>query len=235
MPIYSSDSDDQPASTARLFGRERPLHAILGGGKVADILLWRDKSLSAALLLGATMIWFLFEIVEYNFVSLLCHISILMMLVVFIIYAGSGFGNWYYPLPPLQNVPSPLTVACKSPPDIRDITIPEHAFRWLFSKINWLLLKFYDISSGKDFKQFCLALVSLWILSVVGNYFSSLNLLYTGFVCMEIIPALYERYEREVDYLASRGNRDVKKLYKNFDSKVLTKIPRGPVKEKKFR
>lgn len=33
MPIYASDSDDQPASTTRLFSRERPMHAILGGGK----------------------------------------------------------------------------------------------------------------------------------------------------------------------------------------------------------
>ncbi|KAK3031578.1 hypothetical protein RJ639_036377 [Escallonia herrerae] len=215
MPIYSSDSDDQPASTARLFGRERPMHTILGGGKVADILLWRDKSLSAALLLGATMIWYLFEVVEYNFVSLLCHISILMMLVLFIIYAGSGFANW-------------------SPPDVRDITIPEHAFRWLFSKINWLLLKFYYISSGKDFKQFCLVSNSSPLRRNTIPALFSIFFKY-GFVCMEIIPALYERYEREVDYLASRGNRDVKKLYKKFDSKVLTKIPRGPVKEKKFR
>lgn len=33
MPIYASDSDDQPATTTRLFSRERPMHAILGGGK----------------------------------------------------------------------------------------------------------------------------------------------------------------------------------------------------------
>lgn len=33
MPIYASDSDDQPATTRRLFSRERPMHAILGGGK----------------------------------------------------------------------------------------------------------------------------------------------------------------------------------------------------------
>lgn len=38
MPIYSSDSDDQPATTSRLFGRERPLHQILGGGKGNFIL-----------------------------------------------------------------------------------------------------------------------------------------------------------------------------------------------------
>lgn len=56
-----------------------------------------------------------------------------------------------------------------------------------------------------------------------------------GVVCLETLPALYERYEEEVDHLATKGNRDAKKLYKKFDSKVLNKIPRGPVKEKRFR
>lgn len=217
MPIYSSDSDDQPTSTTRLFGRERPLHAILGGGKVADIVLWRNRNLSAAMLIVFTLIWFLFEVVGYNFVSLLCHISIIFMIILFVWYTGAGLANW-------------------SPPDVGDFTIPESTFRWLFGKINLFLLRFYDISSGKDFGHFFLVIALLWILSIIGNYFSSINLLYLGFVCLETLPALYERYEREVDYLATKGNRDAKKLYKKFDARVLNKIPRGPVlKQKKFR
>ncbi len=52
---------------------------------------------------------------------------------------------------------------------------------------------------------------------------------------MQTLPVFYERYEEEVDYLATRGNRDLKKLYTKFDSNVLNKIPRGPVKNKKFK
>lgn len=47
------------------------------------------------------------------------------------------------------------------------------------------------------------------------------------------LPALYERYQDEVDYLAGKGSRDVKKLYKKIDHRILNKIPRGPIKEKK--
>ncbi|KAM7484593.1 hypothetical protein LguiA_000602 [Lonicera macranthoides] len=216
MPIYSSDSDYQNAPAPRLFGRQRPLYSILGGGKLADIILWREKNLSAAILIGVTMFWFLFQVVEYNFVSLICHISILIMLIVFIWSSGATLAYW-------------------SPPDIRDLTVPESSFRWLLAKFNRLLLKFCEISSGKDFTHFFLAVASLWILSVLGNYFSSINLLYLGFLCMETIPALYERYEREVDHLVIKGNQDAKKLYKKFDANVLTKIPRGPVKQNKFR
>ncbi|KAL8112191.1 hypothetical protein AgCh_019763 [Apium graveolens] len=216
MPIYASDSDDQPATTTRLFSRERPMHAILGGGKVADILLWKNKNLSAALLIVFTVIWFLFEVVEYNFVSLLCHISIIFMISLFVWYTGAGFANW-------------------NPPNVRDFTIPESSVRWLFAKINKFLLRFYDISTGKDFSKFFMVIALLWVLSVIGNYFSSINLLYLGFIGLETLPFLYEKYESEVDYLASKGNRNAKKLYKKFDAKVLNKIPRGPVKEKKFR
>ncbi|KAG8382853.1 hypothetical protein BUALT_Bualt05G0122400 [Buddleja alternifolia] len=213
MPIYS-DSDDHPAGPSRLFGREKPLHAILGGGKVADVLLWRNKNLSAAILIGLTVIWFLFEVVEYNFVTLLCHISILMMLILFVWSTGAGLID-------------------RSPPDPRAITIPESTFKWLYAKLNRTLLKIYDVSSGKDMKTFFMAVVFLWVLSGIGNYFSSLNLLYTGFLCLITLPALYERYQYEVDYLASKGNKDMKKWYKKIDTEILNKIPRGPVKAKK--
>ncbi|KAE8655204.1 Reticulon-like protein B3 [Hibiscus syriacus] len=63
----SSDSDSnhgKPASPSsvkakiyRLFGRERPVHHILGGGKPADVFLGRNKKISAGFLGGVTAIW----------------------------------------------------------------------------------------------------------------------------------------------------------------------------------
>lgn len=44
---------------------------------------------------------------------------------------------------------------------------------------------------------------------------------------------MYERYEDEVEHLANKGRRDLKKLYKQVDSNVLGKIPRAEVKDKK--
>ncbi|CAN4124871.1 unnamed protein product [Withania somnifera] len=218
MPIYSSDSDDPypsySAPTRRFLAHERPMHATLGGGKVADILLWRDKTLTTSILIGFTVIWSLFEVMEYNFVTLLCHISMSMMLILFIWSMGAGFIDW-------------------NPPDFRAFMISESTFRWLCGKFNSMLAKFYEISSGKDFRTFS-SITSLWILSIIGNYFSSLNLLYLGFVCLATLPALYERYQNEVDYLVSQGNQDMKKLYNKFDTEVLNKIPRGPVKQKKI-
>ncbi|CAI9096136.1 OLC1v1032218C1 [Oldenlandia corymbosa var. corymbosa] len=219
MSSYSSysESDEEPSIPKRLFGRQRNMHQILGGGKVADILMWENKNLSAAILIGVTVIWFLFEVAEYNFITLLCHTSIMVMIIMFLWSTLAAFFDW------------------SNPPDFRDITIPEEKFRWLFGKVNWWLLKLYDISSGKDFRTFFLAITFLWVLSVTGSNFSSLNLLYLGFLSLMTLPAFYEHYEDEVNHLATQGRRDLKKLYRKFDATVLSKIPRGPVRSKKTR
>ncbi|KAL6571064.1 hypothetical protein OROGR_000614 [Orobanche gracilis] len=212
MTIYSSDSDDhRPAamSPKSFLGTEKPLHDILGGGKAADILLWRNDKLSAGILIGLTIIWFLFEFGEYNFISLACHVSIITMLILFLWSSGAGLVAW-------------------NQPDPKAMTIPESTFRWLFSEINKMLLKFYHVSSGKDSKAFFLAIAFLWMLSGIGNCLSPLSLLYIGFLGLMTLPASYERYRNEVDSLANKGDRYVKKVYKKIDSKILNKIPRGP-------
>ncbi|XP_061357738.1 reticulon-like protein B14 [Gastrolobium bilobum] len=212
MPTRSHE----PAQRPGLFGRQRPLHALLGEGKLADILLWKDKMLSGGIVAGFSIVWFLFEVVEYNFVTLLCHILMALMLILFVWYNAAGLITWRLP-------------------DIYDFEIPESTFRYFYNKLNFLLRRFYDISTGKDLTHFFVTIAGLWVMSTIGNFFSALNLLYIMFLCLVTLPIMYERYESEVDYLASKGNQDVKRLFKTLDSKVLNKIPRGPVKERKYK
>ncbi|XP_052179313.1 reticulon-like protein B9 [Diospyros lotus] len=219
MPNHtSSDSDDE--RMGKNFGRERPVHDILGGRKVADVLLWRDKRVSAAILLTISTIWFLFEVVEYNFVTLLCHITITTMLLIFIWCMGADIFKW-------------------PPPRIPDVILDDSSFRevaavW-HAKLNHFFRKCFDVACGNDFRHFILALGCLWIVSVIGNYVSTLNLLFVGCVSLLTLPYLYERYEEEVDHLVGKANRQIRKSYKKFDAEVLRKIPRGPVKEKKAK
>ena len=63
---------------------------------VADVLLWKDKRISAAILVGIGLIWFLFEVSEYSFLTLLCHISISALLVIFVWHKGAETFNGYY-------------------------------------------------------------------------------------------------------------------------------------------
>ncbi|KHN03213.1 Reticulon-like protein B9, partial [Glycine soja] len=177
-----------------------------------------DRYVSGALLGGMTVIWFLFEIVEYNFVALLCHISITTMLVLFIWSTVADIFKW-------------------KGPQIPNIVLQESFFHDLASilhkRFNQLLPMLLHISCGIDLPIFLLNIVSLYILSVIGSYFSFVNLLYIGFLCMQTLPIVYERYEEEINNWVSDIIIVIRKNYRRFNKNYLNKIPRGPVKAKK--
>ncbi|XP_057529224.1 reticulon-like protein B14 [Amaranthus tricolor] len=217
MPIYSDFNEQASGSSqpSMFFRRNKPLHSYLGGRKVADVLLWRNKALTTTILAGFSMIWFLFVVVEIHFITVLCYLLMTFMLILFISIQGATFFKWRVPT-------------------INDIQVSETTARYIQSRINYLLTIFYRISCGQESARFFGALASLWLLSILGSYSSALNVLYVGFLCLITIPVLYEQYEREVTYIATQGKRDMKRIYNKLDSKFISKIPRGPVKEKKY-
>ncbi|XP_015698712.1 reticulon-like protein B9 [Oryza brachyantha] len=215
-PHFPSDSDSE--QHARMpFYRHKSIHRHFGGGQVADILLWKNRNLSAGILAGATLMWFLFNVVEYNIIPLLCQIAMLAMLVIFI---------W-------SNAAQLLD---RAPPSIPETIISEHAFREMaltvHYKVAYSASVLYDIACGKDLKRFLLVVGSLLVLSAIGSSCRFTSLLYIGFLCAHTLPVLYQRYKTEVDHLVAKGSEDIKKFYYKVDSNLLNKIPRGPVKTK---
>ncbi|ONM28292.1 Reticulon-like protein B4 [Zea mays] len=79
------------AKVFRLFGREQPIHKALGGGKPADVFLWRNKNISAGVLGGATAIWILFELLGYHLLTFVCHGLIFALGVLFLWSNASSF------------------------------------------------------------------------------------------------------------------------------------------------
>lgn len=61
----------------------------------ADVLLWRNKKISASVLSGATAIWVLFEWLNYHFLTLVCLALVLGMLAQFVWTNASGLFNGY--------------------------------------------------------------------------------------------------------------------------------------------
>lgn len=55
----------------------------------ADLLLWRDKKLSAVVLSGATAIWILFDVLEYHLLTLVCH-GLILGLVGLFLWSNAG-------------------------------------------------------------------------------------------------------------------------------------------------
>ncbi|KAG8373341.1 hypothetical protein BUALT_Bualt11G0014100 [Buddleja alternifolia] len=79
-----------------------------------------------------------------------------------------------------------------------------------------------------------LVVVGLWVLSLMGNCFNFLTLFYICFVLLQTVPVLYEKYEDQVDAFAEKAEAELKKHYVVFNVKVLSKIPKGSLKYKKF-
>jgi hypothetical protein len=46
--------------------------------------LWKDKKISAAVIGGATVLWVLFEVVDYHFLTLISHVLIGVLAILFL-------------------------------------------------------------------------------------------------------------------------------------------------------
>jgi hypothetical protein len=213
----SSSPSSLKAKMFRLFGREKPVHQVFGGGKPADVFLWRNKKISAGVLGGATAIWVLFELLEYHLLTLVCHIMILVLAVLFLWSNATTFIN-------------------KSPPRIPEVKLSEEPFLQVAAslrvEINRALAVLRQIASGKDLKKFLAVIAGLWVLSILGSYCNFLTLFYITFVLLHTVPVLYEKYDDKIDAFAEKAMFEIKKQYAVFDAKVLSKIPRGPLKNK---
>ncbi|GMJ06490.1 hypothetical protein HRI_004318300 [Hibiscus trionum] len=215
----SSDSDDDKRSHGhkvpfkskvyRLFGREKPLHQVLGAGKPADILLWRNKRVSGGVLGGVTAFWFLFEVLDYHLITLICHILILSLSVLFLWSNASNFIN-------------------NSPPNIPEVVIPEKcllkAASCLTTEINRAVDVVRTVATGKDLKTFLGAVAGLWVVSVLGSCFNFLTLVYVVFLLLYTVPVSYEKYEDKVDAYAEKAIIEIKKQYVILEKKVMANI-----------
>ncbi|XP_006656127.1 reticulon-like protein B2 [Oryza brachyantha] len=202
----------------RLLGEDTSVHKALGGGKTADVLLWKDKKTSAVVIGGATVIWILFEVLDYHLLTLLSHVMIGALAILFLWSKATTFIK-------------------KSPPDIPVVQIPEdvavNVSRALRNDINRALHLFREIALGHDLKKFLGVIVALWVLSEVGSCCDFLTLIYVAVLMLHTVPILYDKYQDKVDHFAGRAHSEACKHYEVLDAKVLSKIPRGPSKPKK--
>ncbi|GAU32333.1 hypothetical protein TSUD_43750 [Trifolium subterraneum] len=227
-----SDSDDDhnknihskrpplPASKAnsvyRLLGRDRPVHMVLGGGKPADILLWRNKKLTGMALGAGTALWVFFELMEYHLITLICHLLILSLGALFLWTNASVFIH-------------------KSPMQIPNISIPQEsiieAVTVLRIEINRGFTILREIGTGRDIRKFLTVVGVLWVISVIGSWFNFLTLFYLFYLSLFTLPLVYEKNEDQVDALAEKAMIEIKKQYAVLDAKVLSQIPIAGMKK----
>ncbi|ONI07263.1 hypothetical protein PRUPE_5G110100 [Prunus persica] len=216
--VSSGHAASLKAKAYSLFGREKPVHNVFGGGKAADVFLWRDKKGSASVLIAITIIWVFFELLGYHLLTLMAHCLILVLAMLFLWSNASTFIN-------------------KSPPRIPQVKIPEKPVLQIASaitiEINRAFVILREIASGKDLKQFLSVIAGLWVLSILGKWYNFLTLVYIVVVLLFTLPVFYEKYDDQVDAFAEKAMIEIKKQYAVFDAKVLSKVPKGQMKDKK--
>ncbi|KAK4579667.1 hypothetical protein RGQ29_029367 [Quercus rubra] len=99
-------------------------------------------------------------------------------------------------------------------------------------KINNVLHMAHDITLGKDFKLFFKVVVCMWLLSVIGSYFSFFTLAYIGTIISITVPAFYSKFEEPVDRYCGMIHRQFSKHYKIVDDGVFSRLPRSFSKNK---
>ncbi|XP_006491909.1 reticulon-like protein B5 isoform X3 [Citrus sinensis] len=214
--ISGNDSDIDKNHTVnssgknRLFGRQKPVHHVLGGGKCADVLLWRNRQISAGILASGTVIWFFFECVGYHLVTFICHSIILTLSTLFLWSNLAAFTDM-------------------SPPQFPEIKLPEDLFvrvaLYLRCVFNVASKMCQDVTTEPDIRKFLTATLVLWVISIIGSWFDFLTILYLVFVVSLTLPMLYEKHEDLADTCAEKALVELKKQYAVLDQTVLQKLP----------
>ncbi|CAD6334207.1 unnamed protein product [Miscanthus lutarioriparius] len=210
----SSDSDDdkkpKKSKKKKLFGRKHPLHHVLGGGKAADLVLWRNKQASGSILAGVTVIWLLFEGIGYHLLTFLCHALIVFLTVWFVWSNAASFVN-------------------RSPPKFPEVILSEvqclKVAQIARKEINEAFYTLRNVASGKDLKTYLMTIAVLWFISIVGSCFSFLTLSYTSKFLIYTTIHYCAKYEDQVDAVGEKALIEIKKQYKVIDAKLISKIP----------
>ncbi|XP_018675410.2 reticulon-like protein B12 isoform X2 [Musa acuminata AAA Group] len=174
---------------------------------VADVILWRRKNVTIAILLGALASWLVFEVVGYTLLSLVSNVLLLLISILFL---------WAKAAEVLNRPPPPMPEMHLSEEMIYEAAV---LFRF---HVNKVLSAFNDIVQGKDPKLFYTVALCLWLISMVGGLTDMLTLGYTSIAIILTVPALYEKYEDGLDQCVKLAHMQVK-MYEAVYTECLNK------------
>ncbi|PSS02681.1 Reticulon-like protein [Actinidia chinensis var. chinensis] len=200
--------------------RRSSVHQALGGGAVADLLLWRRWHGGVILLVASTTLWFLFERAGYNMLSFTSNVMLLLVVILFFWAKSASLLN--RPLPPLPDLQISEEFVLRA----ADVTRV-----W----INHVLLVAHDIAVGRNLKVFLQIALGSWIISYIGSFFNFLTLVYIGVLLSLSVPVLYEKYQDKVDKKLIVAHKIIQTQYQKLDDNVLRRIPMPLFNERKIK
>lgn len=159
----------------------------------------------------------MFEKSELSFLTICCDVLLILIVVQLIWVKISGLLN-------------------KQPRQLPELVLSEemvnNAAASFRVKVNNMLMIAHDITLGKDFRLFFQVVSVLWLLSVIGNFYSSVTLAYIGTIALVTVPVLYHRHQEHVDRYAGMVHRNISRHYKIVDENVISRLPRSFIRDK---
>jgi glucan phosphoethanolaminetransferase (alkaline phosphatase superfamily) len=198
--------------------KQKNVHKALGGGQLADVLLWRNMYLSGGILGGVFFAYILFEWSGYTLLSLIANVLLILVSALFI---------WSYAASLLNRNPPPLPKLELSEELVDSIA------KELRTTLNQGLKLAHDVALGRDYILFFKVIVALYLISTVGAWFNLLTLVFLVVLIGFTVPKFYEQYHGEVDKYIKLAGDEARKYYAIVDEQLLSKIPRAGAKTKK--
>ncbi|XP_047952378.1 reticulon-like protein B12 [Salvia hispanica] len=194
-------------SSDRLFNRQITVHQILGGGLVADVMLWRSRIRTVGILMAALATWVVFEISFYTLLTFVSTVFLLLFTILFLWAKSAAILN--RSAPPLPHLRLSEQTANEAAAFIRD-------------QINTMLSVSEDIAYGRDSRMFVKVGLMLLLISVVGSLTDLVTLSYICLVVLLTVPPIYERYEDLIDVYALLWFGKLHQFYVSFDEECIT-------------
>ncbi|KAJ0697239.1 hypothetical protein HanLR1_Chr10g0366781 [Helianthus annuus] len=177
----------------------------LGGGAVADTLLWRKCYGGVMLLIGSTVMWFLFERAGYNFLAFVANTLLLLVVILFFWAKSASLLN--RPLPPIPD----LDISEES------VLVAADEMRvW----VNKGLATLHEIAVDGNLRTLLLVAVGLWLISFIGVLVSL------------SVPLLYDTFQPQIDEKLIVVHKNMSVVFKKVDL-ILQNIPVSQKKQKK--
>lgn len=198
------------------FGRIS-VHNALGGGPVADILLWRNCYGGGAVLISSTVLWFLFEKGGYNIIAFIANNLLLLVVILFLWAKSASLLN--RPLPPIPEL------------DISEETVliaADEMQVW----VNHVFSITHDIAVDGNLKALIKVVSSLWLISYIGSFFNFLTMIYIGVLLSLSVPFLYDMFQPQVDKRLIVVHKVLHTVFRQADM-VLQMMPSSQNKQKK--
>ncbi|KAL2934205.1 Reticulon-like protein B12 [Bienertia sinuspersici] len=192
------------SSSDQLFNRQRTIHEIFGGSfAVADVVLWRQRSITMGILIITGLVWLVFEESGYTLLSLCSSVLLLLMTILFVWSKAASLLN--RPAPPLPDM------------YLREELVAEVG-ELARKAINMLVILWRDVALGKDSRLFLRVAACLMLISVVGGLTDIVSLCYISLVVVLTIPALYERFSEPIDRLLMCAYGGLLRIQVKFDN-----------------